>query len=214
MIERDLRLLALTGGRYHIAVVSSAESLTPIRDAKQAGLAVSSGTTVNHLTLNENDIGAYRTYFKLKPPLRREEDRQALVAGLRDGAIDVIVSSHDPQDADLKRRPFDEASDGAIGLETMLPAALQLYHNREIELLPLLAAMTSRPADLLRLPSGRLKPGAPADLAVVHLDLPWRVDALALRSRSKNTPFEDRVLQGKVMETWVAGQRVYHHAHA
>lgn len=212
IIERDLRLLALTGGRYHIALISSEDSLTPIRDAKAAGLAVTAGVSVNHLTLNENDIGAYRTYFKVKPPLRREEDRRALVAALRDGVIDVIVSSHDPQDVDLKRRTFDEAADGAIGLETMLAAALQLYHNGEIELLPLLAAMTSKPADLLRLPSGRLTPGAPGDLALINLDLPWKVDGAAMRSRSKNTPFDDRVLQGKVLETWVGGKRVHHHA--
>jgi dihydroorotase len=212
MIERDLRLLALTGGRYHISLVSSEESLTPIRDAKASRLDVTSGVSVNHLTLNENDIGAYRTYCKIKPPLRREEDRRALVAALREGVIDVIVSSHDPQDADLKRRPFDEAADGAIGLETMLAAALQLYHNGEIELLPLLAAMTAKPADLLRLPTGRLAIGAPADLALVNLDLPWKVDTASMSSRSRNCPFNDRVFQGKVLQSWVAGRRVYHHA--
>lgn len=212
IIERDLRLLALTGGRYHIAQISSEESLTPIRDAKAAGLGVTSGVSINHLTLNENDIGAYRTYFKMKPPLRREEDRRALVQALRDGVIDVIVSSHDPQDSDLKRRPFADAADGAIGLETMLAGALQLYHNKEIELLPLLAAMTSKPADLLRVPSGRLAAGAPADLALINLDLPWKVDGAAMRSRSKNTPYDERVLQGKVLASWVGGQRVYHHA--
>jgi dihydroorotase len=212
VLERDLRLVALTGARYHAATLSTAEALAPIREAKRQGLRVTCGVSINNVTLNEFDIGAYRTYLKLKPPLRGEDDRRALVEGLSDGTIDVVVSNHDPQDADLKRRPFAEAADGAVGLETMLAAALRLYHNGEIELLPLLSALTAKPAQLLGLPCGRLVEGAPADLALVDLERPWRVDADTLLSRSKNTPFDDAMLQGKVIETYVAGQRVYHHA--
>jgi len=211
VIERDLRLLELTGANYHASALSSAESLGPIADAKKRRLHVTCGVSINNLSFNEFDIGAYRTYYKLKPPLRTENDRRALVEGLSDGAIDVIISSHDPQDADVKRRPFSEAADGAVGLETMLAAALELYHNRSIELIPLLAAMTAKPAKLLGLPGGRLQEGAPADLALFSLELPWRVDAEKLVSRSKNSPFDKRMLQGKVLETYVAGHRVFHH---
>ncbi len=212
MLDRDLRLVALTGGRYHAAALSCAAALDPIRHGKAQGLRITCGVSINNLTLNENDVTGYRTYFKMKPPLRREEDRQALVAGVADGAIDVIMSNHDPKDADMKRRPFAEASDGAIGLETMLAAALQLYHNKEVDLTALLAAMTSKPATLLGLPSGRLVVGAPADFALVNLDLPWRVEKAKLRSRSKNSPFDESVFQGKVIATYVGGRRVYHHA--
>jgi dihydroorotase len=209
MIERDLRLVGLTGGRYHAAAISCAASLAAIRAAKAEGHSVTCGVTINHLTLNELDVGQYRTYFKLKPPLRREEDRRAMVDGLRSGDIDVIVSAHDPQDADVKRRPFAEAADGALGVETLLPAALQLYHNGSIALLPLLAAMTSRPAKLLGLPGGRLEVGVPADLTLIDLEMPWRVDAQSLRSKSKNSPFDETVLQGRALKTWVLGRRVY-----
>ena len=209
MIERDLRLVGLTGGRYHAAAISCAASLAAVRAAKAAGHSVTCGVTINHLTLNELDVGQYRTYFKLKPPLRPEEDRRAMVDGLRTGDIDVIVSGHDPQDADVKRRPFAEAADGALGVETLLPAALQLYHNGSITLLPLLAAMTSRPAKLLGLPGGRLEMGSPADLVLIDLEMPWRVDAQLLRSKSKNSPFEEMVLQGRALKTWVLGRRVY-----
>ena len=209
MIERDLRLVGLTGGRYHAAAISCAASLAAVRAAKAAGHSVTCGVTINHLTLNELDVGQYRTYFKLKPPLRPEDDRRAMVDGLRTGDIDVIVSGHDPQDADVKRRPFAEAADGALGVETLLPAALQLYHNGSITLLPLLAAMTSRPAKLLGLPGGRLEIGSPADLVLIDLEMPWRVDAQLLRSKSKNSPFEEMVLQGRALKTWVLGRRVY-----
>jgi dihydroorotase len=209
IIERDLRLVGLTGGRYHAAAISCAASLEAVRTAKAAGYSVTCGVTINHLTLNELDVGQYRSYCKVKPPLRREEDRRAMVDGLRSGDIDVIVSSHDPQDADVKRRPFAEAADGALGVETLLPASLQLYHNGSIALLPLLAAMTSRPAQLLELPGGRLEPGSPADLTLIDLEMPWRVDAQLLRSKSKNSPFDETVLQGRALKTWVLGRRVY-----
>lgn len=209
MLERDVRLVALTGGRYHAATISCAESLEVIRKAKAQKLNVTCGVSINHLTLNENDIGSYRTFFKLKPPLRGEEDRRAMVEGLRNGDIDVIVSSHDPQDADVKRRPFAEAADGAIGLETMLAAALQLYHNKEIGLLVLLGAMTANPARILGLPGGRLTPGAPADLAIIDLHMPWVVDKQLLHSKSKNTPFDECMLQGQAVRTIVDGRIVY-----
>jgi dihydroorotase len=209
IIERDLRLAELTGGRYHAANISCAASLDVILAARRDKVKVTCGVSINHLTLNENDIGSYRTYFKIKPPLRPESDRRAMVEGVRNGDIDVIVSAHDPQDVDVKRRPFAEATDGALGLETLLPAALQLYHNGAIGLRPLLAAMTYRPAELLGLPGGRLAVGAPADLALIDLDMPWRVDAAALSSKSKNSPFDETVLQGRTMRSFVAGRCVY-----
>lgn len=209
IVERDLRLLALTGGRYHVAAVSCIASLDAIRAAKAQGYAVTCAATINHLTMNELDVGSYRTYFKVKPPLRREEDRQAMVEGLRNGDIDVIVSSHDPQDVDVKRRPFAEAADGALGVETLLPAALQLYHNGSIALGPLLAAMTVKPARLLGLPGGTLETGSPADLVLIDLETPWRVDAQTLRSKSKNALYDEKMLQGRALKTWVLGRCVY-----
>jgi dihydroorotase len=209
VVERDVRLVELTGGRYHASTLSCAESLAVIRHAKERKLPVTCGVSINHLTLNENDIGPYRTFFKIRPPLRAEEDRVAMVRGLAGGDIDVIVSSHDPQDADVKRRPFAEAADGAIGLETLLAAALRLYHNGEIQLLPLLRAMTINPARLLGLPSGRLEKGAPADLLLFDPDVPWVVDREQLRSRSKNSPFDESKMQGRVLRTIVAGKGVY-----
>ena len=170
-----------------------------VRAAKARQLPVTCGVSINHLTLNENDIGSYRTFLRLKPPLRGEEDRSAMVRGLADGDIDVIVSSHDPQDADVKRHPFAEAADGAIGLETLLAASLRLFHNGEIGLLPLLRAMTINPARLLGLPSGRLEKGAPADLILVDLGQPWVVDAALLKARSKNSPFDESRMQGRVL---------------
>ncbi len=209
VLERDVRLVGITGGRYHASTISCAESLAVIRAAKSRGLPVSCGVSINHLTLNENDIGSYRTFFKVRPPLRTEEDRVAMVRALAAGDIDVIVSSHDPQDADMKRRPFAEAADGAIGLETLLAAALRLYHSDEIGLLPLLRAMTINPAKLLGLPGGRLEKGAPADLLLFDPGQPWVVDREQLRSRSKNSPFDEQKLQGRVLKTMVAGRMVY-----
>jgi dihydroorotase len=209
VLERDVRLVELTGGRYHASTLSCAESLAVIQHAKDRRLPVSCGVSINHLTLNENDIGPYRTFFKVRPPLRAEEDRVAMVRGLAAGEIDVVVSSHDPQDADVKRRPFAEAADGAIGLETLLAAALRLYHNGEIQLLPLLRAMTINPAKLLGLPSGRLEKSAPADLLLFDPDVPWVVDREQLRSRSKNSPFDESKMQGRVLRTIVAGKCVY-----
>ena len=170
------------------------------------------GVSINHLTLNENDIGPYRTFFKVRPPLRREEDRAAMVRGIASGDIDIIVSSHDPQDADTKRRPFAEAADGAVGLETLLPAALRLVNSGDVTLLALLSAMTINPARLLGLHSGRLVKGAIADLVVFDAGEPWVVNKDLLRSRSKNTPFDEAKMQGRVLRTVVAGDTVYEYA--
>lgn len=214
VLERDIRLVEITGGRYHAATISCRESLDIVRAAKAAKLPVTCGASINHLTLNENDIGPYRTFFKLRPPLRAEDDRAALVRGLASGDIDVIVSSHDPQDADVKRRPFAEAADGAIGLETLLSAALRLHHTEGVNLTVLLRAMTINPAKLLGLPSGRLEKGAPADLVMFDLGQPWVVDRDALRSRSKNSPFDEGKMQGRILLTMVAGDIVYQYPEA
>lgn len=209
MLDRDIRLVNLTGARYHAALVTTALSLDIVAKAKSDGLPVTCATSINHLTLNENDIGDYRTFLKLAPPLRGEEERRALVAGLASGLIDAIVSDHNPQDVETKRLPFTEAEDGAIGLETMLSAGLRLVHSGEISLGRLIAAMTIRPAEILRLPQGRLKIGAPADIIRFDPDEPFVVDPAKLHSRCKNTPFDEARMEGKVKLTLVAGEVVY-----
>ena len=212
VLERDVRLVEMTGGRYHAATISCAESLDVVRAAKARKLAVTCGVSINHLTLNENDIGPYRTFFKVRPPLRREEDRVAMVRGVASGDIDIIVSCHDPQDADTKRRPFAEAADGAVGLETLLAAALRLVHAGDISLVSMLKALTFNPARLLGLHAGRLVKGAIADLVLFDPGEPWVVNKDTLRSRSKNTPFDEAKMQGRVLRTVVAGDTVYEYA--
>jgi dihydroorotase len=212
VLERDVRLVEVTGGRYHAATLSCAASMAVIRAAKARKLPVTCGVSINHLTLNENDIGHYRTFFKLRPPLRSEDDRMSLVRALAAGEIDVIVSSHDPQDVEVKRQPFAEAADGAIGLETLLAAALRLNHNDDVPLLAILRAMTINPARLLGLPSGRIEKGAPADLVLVDPGQPWVVDKALIRARSKNSPFDESKMQGRVLLTMVAGRTVYRYA--
>lgn len=212
VLERDVRLVEMTGGRYHAATISCEESLAVVRNAKARKLPVTCGVSINHLTLNENDIGSYRTFLKVRPPLRREEDRAAMVRGIANGDIDIIVSSHDPQDADTKRRPFAEAADGAVGLETLLPAALRLVHAGDVTLQVLLKAMTINPARLLGLHSGRLVKGAIADLVLFDLGEPWVLNKDLLRSRSKNSPFDEAKMQGRVLRTVVAGETVYEYA--
>jgi len=214
MLDRDIRLVALTGARYHAALISTSLSLDAIRAAKAAGLPITCATSINHLTLNENDIGDYRTFLKLTPPLRQEDERRALVEALAEGLIDVIVSDHNPQDVETKRLPFAEAEYGAIGLETMLSAGLRLVHAGEVPLAQLLAAMSSRPAEILGLPQGRLAIGAPADLIRFDPDEPYVLDPMKLHSRSKNTPFDEARLQGSVKLTLVAGQVVWEGATA
>ncbi|MGD0641194.1 MAG: dihydroorotase [Roseiarcus sp.] len=209
VLERDLRLVALTGARYHAAIVSNRLSLEAMARARQAGQPVSCGVSINHLTLNENDVGDYRTFLKLNPPLRDEDERLALVDALNAGLIDVIVSDHDPQDVETKRLPFAEAAAGAIGVETMLAASLRLVAAGCIALPRLLRAMTTRPAEILGLPSGRLAVGAPADLVRFDPEAPFVLDPATLHSRCRNTPFDEARLEGRVKMTLVAG-RVAH----
>jgi dihydroorotase len=209
MLERDLRLARLTHGRYHAAQISCAAAVEALARVKQGGNGVTAGAAIAHLSLNENDVGAYRTFFKMSPPLRSEDDRRSLVQALADGTIDVICSAHDPQDVEGKRQPFAEAADGAVGLETLLAVGLRLVHSGAVPLLRLVDAMSTAPARLLGLDSGTLSPGAPADLCLVDLDRPWIVKEKELRSRSRNTAFEGARLTGQVMRTLVAGRTVY-----
>lgn len=212
MLERDIRLARATGARYHAAMISCADSVELVRRAKADGLRVSCGVSINNLTLNENDVGDYRTFCKVSPPLRLEDERLAMVAALAEGVIDVIVSDHDPQDVETKRQPFADAADGALGIETLLAAALRLFHAGQVPLPVLLAALTQRPAGLLGLGCGRLVKGAPADLILLDPDAPFIVDKRTLKSRAKNSPFDEARLQGLVRTTIVAGRVVYENA--
>jgi len=205
-LERDLRLVALTGGRYHAALVSNRLSLEAIARARDAGLTATCGVSINHLTLNELDVGDYRTFLKLSPPLRAEDERNALVDALASGLIDVISSDHDPQDVETKRLPFAEAAAGAIGIETMLSASLRLVAGNRISLPRLLRAMTVRPAEILKLQVGRLAVGAPADVIRFDPDEPYVLDPAQLHSRCRNTPFDAARLEGRIKLTLVAGR--------
>ncbi|MGE0062729.1 MAG: dihydroorotase [Xanthobacteraceae bacterium] len=209
VLERDLRLVALTGGRYHAASVTCAESLDILKRARDAGHPVTASASINHITLNENDIGSYRTFLKLTPPLRGEDDRKLLVEAIASGLVDVVMSDHNPQDVETKRLPFAEAAPGAIGIETMLVAGLRLVHRKELSLTTLLRAMSTRPAELLGLPGGTLRNGAPADVIVVDLDVPWVLDPNELKSKCKNTPFDEARMQGRVVRTIVGGRTAY-----
>lgn len=208
-LERDLALARLTRGAYHAAKISTAMAADAIRRAKTDGARVTAGAAIYNLALNEHDVGEYRTFFRLTPPLRAEEDRLAMIEALRDGTLDVVVSSHDPQDVDTKRLPFADAAAGAIGLETLLAVALRLYHNGDVPLIRLAEVLSTAPARLFGLPGGSLSPGAPADLAVIDLNEPWVVSESHIRSRSKNTCFEGARLQGRVLQTMVAGSTVF-----
>src|SRR5437763_8091452 len=214
VLERDLRLVAVSETRYHAASITCAESLSVLRRAKEAGLNVTAAASVNHLTLNEIDIGSYRTFFKVSPPLRAEHDRTALVQALGEGLLDLVMSDHNPQDVETKRLPFAEAAPGAIGLETMFAAGLRLVHNEEIKLTTLLKAMSTRPAELLGLQAGTLKSGTPADVIVADIDAPWVLDPDELKSKCKNTPFDEARLQGRVLRSIVAGRTVFEYASA
>ena len=209
MIERDIRLVEATGARYHIAQISSRKSIDIVRQAKDKGLPVTCGVSSNHLMLNQNDVENYRTFAKLMPPLRTEEDRQALIEAIADGTIDVIVSGHNPQGEDAKRRPFGEAEFGSIGVETLLAAGLTLHHEVKVPLTRLIEAMSTTPARLLGLSAGTLSIGHPADLILIDIDAPWIVDADNLHSRSRNAAIEGRKVQGKVTETIVSGKTIF-----
>jgi dihydroorotase len=208
-LERALALVEATGARYHADQISTAQGLPALRRARAAGLRVTAGASIHHLTLNEFDVGDYRTFFKLSPPLRSEDDRMAMVEALAAGEIDVVGSFHTPQDEEEKRLPFAEAASGAVGLETLLPAAMQLYHGGHLTLPGLWRALALNPARLLGLAAGRLAAGAPADLVLFDPDAPFVLDRAALRSKSKNTPYDLRRMQGRVLRTWVDGRAVF-----
>ncbi|MCB1419965.1 MAG: amidohydrolase family protein, partial [Notoacmeibacter sp.] len=208
-LQRDLMLARLTRGNYHAAKISTALSAAAIAAAKAEGVNATAGISVNHLSLNENDVGQYRTFYRLSPPLRHEDDRQAMIEAVKTGVIDIVVSSHDPQDVDTKRLPFADAATGAIGLETLLGAMLRLYHNGDLPLVRIIEVLSTAPARLFGLDGGTLQPGRPADLALVDLDEPWVVRESDIRSLSKNTCFEGARLQGRVLQTLVAGRTVF-----
>ncbi|HEV8016359.1 MAG TPA: dihydroorotase [Stellaceae bacterium] len=209
MIERDLRLVEVTGARYHAAHVSTGKAIAAIRGAKQRGLQVTCDTAPPYFALNETAVGDYRTFAKVSPPLRSEDDRRAVVDGLRDGTIDAIASDHAPQDQESKRLPFASAASGIVGLETLLPLALELYHNGSVPLLRVLAALAQRPAEILRLPAGKLAAGLQADFVVFDLDRPWRIAVDAFLSKCRNSPFDGRPVQGRVLRTIVAGRTIH-----
>jgi len=207
--DRDIALIQMTGVKYHADQITTARTLPALQRAKSNGLDVTAGTSIQHLTLNELDVGDYRTFFKLTPPLRSEDDRLAMVQAVADGLIDTIGSYHTPADEESKRLPFEEAASGAVGLQTLLPAAMRLYHAGHLDLPTLFRAMSLNPANRLGLPQGRLTPGAPADLILFDPDAPFLLDRFTLQSKSKNTPFDGQRMEGKVVGTWVAGTRVY-----
>lgn len=208
-VERDLRLLELTGARYHLAQVSCAAALDAVARARRHGLTPTCAVSAHHLTLNEQDVGEYKTFAKVSPPLRAEADRAAMVEGIRSGQIDAIVSSHDPQAPETKRLPFAQAAFGAIGLETLLPAALSLHHEAQIPLIDILRCLSAGPAKILRLASGHLSKGATADLVIFDPGTPRKIDPADFRSHTKNSPFVGRLMQGRVSRTIVAGKTVF-----
>lgn len=211
LLQRDITLTAMTGGRYHASHITTAAAVDIIRRAKADGLAVTCDTAPPYFALNELAVGDYRTFAKLSPPLRDEADRQAIVQGLVDGTIDAVASDHAAQDQDSKRLPFEQAEPGAVGIETLLPLTLELVHNGHLDLSAAIALITAAPSDLLGLPAGRLTPGAPADLVLFDPDRASRVDAEALVSRTKNSPFDGRGIQGRVERTVIDGRCVYRH---
>ncbi|MGR3661154.1 MAG: amidohydrolase family protein, partial [Paracoccaceae bacterium] len=208
-LDRDLALVEMTGVRYHADQITTARSLPRLERAKANGLDVTAGVSIHHLTLNELDVGDYRTFFKVKPPLRSEDDRLAMVEAVGTGVIDIISSMHTPQDEESKRLPFEEAASGAVALETLLPAALRLYHAEALTLPQLFRAMSLNPSKRLGLDTGRMAVGAPADLVLFNPDTPFILDRFKLHSKSKNTPFDGQRMQGRVLGTWVNGKRVF-----
>jgi dihydroorotase len=208
-LDRDIALVEMTGVRYHADQITTTRALPALERAKRNGFDVTAGVSMHHLTLNEYDVADYRTFFKVKPPLRAEDDRQAVVEAVKSDLIDVIGSFHTPQDEESKRLPFEEAASGAVGLETMLPVLMRLYHSGDLDLPTLFRALSLNPAKRLGLECGRLTKGAPADLVLFDPDKPIVLDRFKLLSKSKNTPFDGARLQGKVLETFVSGNSVY-----
>lgn len=209
MIERDIRILETTGGHYHVQHISTAEGVEAVRQAKKRGLNVTCEATPHHFTLTDEAVGEYKTFAKVAPPLRSEKDRRAVIEGLKDGTIDAIATDHAPHELESKQVPFDMAANGIIGLETMLPLSLELYHNGDIDLLDLLGLMTYKPADLIKIPAGRIEKGMPADLVLFDLDKEWTIDIKAFKSKSYNSPFDERKVKGKAIKTIVDGKIVY-----
>tara|TARA_B100000029_G_scaffold473309_1_gene514565 strand:+ start:373 stop:1665 length:1293 start_codon:yes stop_codon:yes gene_type:complete len=209
IVERDLSFLEEYHCRYHISQISSAKTLSVIKKSREEGKIFTTGVSINNLSLNENDIGDFRTFLKLSPPLRTEKDREALVNGVNDGIIDVIVSDHKPEDEESKRLTFSQAATGASGIETFLSLALELFHNKSIKLNNLIASMTSNPSKILGIDKGTLQKGKDADLCIVDTNKPWVVDKNKLKSKSKNTPIENRKLQGQVSKTFIKGEIAY-----
>ena len=209
IIERDLSLLEEYPCRYHISQLSSAKSVDVIKKYKKQGLNFSVGVSINNLSLNENDIGDFKTFMKVSPPLRKEADRKALIKGIKEGFIDVIVSDHKPEDEESKRLPFAQAAEGSIGIETLLSLALELYHNESLSLKKIIETITCNPAKILKINKGTLKKGSDADLCIFDLNEPWKVDVSRLKSKSKNAAIENRKLQGKVLMTYLKGESVF-----
>ena len=208
IIERDLTLLENIKCRYHISQISSEKSVDVIKQRRDK-VKFTCGVSINNLSLNENDIGDFRTFLKLSPPLRREEDRVSLVNALKDELIDVIVSDHKPEDEESKRLTFAQAATGASGIETLLSLSLELYHNGSVKLETIIKALTSNPAKILKINKGSLSIGADADLCIVDINKPWIVKKEKLISKSKNTSIEDKKLQGKVTNTFVKGKELF-----
>ncbi len=209
MVERDIILTELTGGRYHVLHISTAEAIDAVRRAKQKGLRVTCEAAPHHFTLTDEAVLGYRTFSKMNPPLRAEKDRIAVIEGLKDGTIDAIATDHAPHDQEHKRVPLASASNGIVGLETMLPLSLALYHKGLIPLRDVIAAMTYKPADIINQPLGRLKKGARADLTLIDLNTKWLLDPKQFNSKSLNSPFDDWEVQGRAVRTIVAGETVY-----
>ena len=209
IIERDLTLLEEYPCRYHISQLSSAKSVEVIKKYKKNGIKFSVGVSINNLSLNENDIGDFKTFMKVSPPLRKERDRNALIQGIKDGLIDVIVSDHKPEDEESKRLPFAQAAEGSIGIETLLSLSLELYHNESLPLKKIIETITYNPAKILKIDKGTLKKGSDADLCIFDLNQPWKVDVSKLKSKSKNAAIENRKLQGKVLMTYLKGESVF-----
>ncbi len=209
IIERDLSLLSEFPCRYHINQISSKNSLNVIKKNKSNGIKFSTGVSINNLSLNQNDIGEFRTFFKLSPPLRSEEDRLSLIEGIKNDLIDVIVSDHIPEDEESKRLPFAQAATGSIGIETLLSLSLELYHNESLPLNKIIKCLTINPAKILKIKKGTLQEGSDADICIFDLEKPWVVKAEDLKSKSKNTAIENRKLQGKVKMTLLKGEIEY-----